>query len=390
MNAIPINRVKKEYKCGTQRAVEPKKTLDKIRPLMEEIGVVDVFETTDNDRTKIPVFSAIRPAAAWGGTKINYGKGVTSDEAKASAMMEAIERFSAEYRGERMEFASYEQLGLTKALDPKELILPREMQIGEETHWILAWDLLGETEMYVPANAVYHPYDPLGMAQQLFRSDANGLAAGNVREEAILHAIYEVIERDALSCAEKNRFLGKRLVIDKSGPLSNLFNKFEDQGIIIHLWYIDGKTGVHTVAAAADDEKTKDPQMLVIGSGSHLSPEIAAFRALTEVAQRRGRNIRGDIENKSRVAIVEKAGYERLKRINRIWFEEAKDEVKLSEIPDKSTDFLDEDLKIILKDLEEHTDSVFVADLSKTEIPVVRVIIPGFEVSYTDSSRRKK
>lgn len=390
MNAIPINRVKKEYKCGTQRAVEPKKTLDKIRPLMEEIGVVDVFETTDNDRTKIPVFSAIRPAAAWGGTKINYGKGVTSDEAKASAMMEAIERFSAEYRGERMEFSSYEQLGLTKALDPKELILPREMQIGEETHWILAWDLLGETEMYVPANAVYHPYDPLGMAQQLFRSDANGLAAGNVREEAILHAIYEVIERDALSCAEKNRFLGKRLVIDTEGPLLNLLNKFEDQGIIIHLWYIDGKTGVHTVAAAADDELTKDPQMLVIGSGSHLSPEIAAFRALTEVAQRRGRNIRGDIENKSRVAIVEKAGYERLKRINRIWFEEAKDEVKLSEIPDKSTDFLDEDLKIILKDLEEHTDSVFVADLSKTEIPVVRVIIPGFEVSYTDSSRRKK
>ncbi|MDD4127625.1 MAG: YcaO-related McrA-glycine thioamidation protein [Methanomicrobium sp.] len=390
MTVIPITKVKKEYMTGSHRAIDPKKTLERIKTLMQDIGVTEILDITNLDRTGVPVFSAIRPNAAWGGTKVNSGKGIFPVDAEVSAMMEAIERFSAEYRGERMEFSSYEHLGLTKALDPMELILPREMQVGEETHWVLACDILGETQMYIPANAVFHPYDPLGMAQQLFRSDTNGLAAGNVMEEAILHAMYEVIERDALSCAEKNRSLGRKLIIDTDGPLKELLNKFEDNGIKIHLWYVDGKTNVHTVAAAADDTITKDPQMLVTGSGSHLSPEIAVYRALTEVAQRRARNIRGDSENKSRVAIVEKAGYDRLKRINRIWFEECKDEIKLSEIADRSTDYLDEDIKIILKNLENHTDSVFVYDLSKTEIPVVRVVIPGFEVSYTDSSRRAK
>ncbi|MDD4300205.1 MAG: YcaO-related McrA-glycine thioamidation protein [Methanomicrobium sp.] len=390
MSKIQIGRVRKEYKKGTHRSVDPKKTLENIKPVIQDIGVADFFEMTEIDRINIPAYCSVRPKAAWGGTKVTAGTAISSDEAKVSALMGAVERYSAEYRGESMEFSSYEQLGLTQALDPKELILPREMEIGEQTHWVLAWDLLGENEIYVPANAVFHPYDPLGMAQQLFRSDSNGLAAGNTIEEAVLHAIYEVIEKDALSCAEKNRSLGRRLVIDTQGPLFDLYKKFEENGIDIRLWYIDGKTGVHTVAAAADDTETKDPQMLVTGSGSNLCPETAAIHALTEVAQRRCRNIRSDSENKSRIAIVEKAGYDRLKRINKIWFEETAAEIKISQLPDRSTDYFDEDIKIVLEDLLEHTDSVFVYDLSKTKIPVVRVVIPGFEVSYTDSSRRKK
>jgi ribosomal protein S12 methylthiotransferase accessory factor YcaO len=34
-----------------------------------------------------------------------------------------------------------------------------------------------------------------------------------------------------------------------------------------------------TVAAAADDTVTRDPAMIVIGSGTHAGPEIAALRA---------------------------------------------------------------------------------------------------------------
>ncbi|MBN2733780.1 MAG: YcaO-related McrA-glycine thioamidation protein [Methanomicrobiaceae archaeon] len=389
MTVIPINKVKKEYLTGTHRAVEPQKTLERIRPLMNEIGVAEITDLTDIDRLGIPIYSAIRPGAKWGGTRIHMGKGILPVLAEVSAMMGAIERFSAEYRGERMEFAGYEQMGLTKALDPRELILPQEPEIGEEIHWLPAWDILNEFELYIPANAVFHPYDPLGNARHLFRSDTNGLAAGNVMEEAILHGIYEVIERDSLSNAEKIHTLGRRLIIDREGPLLDLVRTFENAGIKIHLWYLHGKTGIHTVAAAADDTVAKDPAFLLMGSGTHLNPGIAAFRALTEVAQSRGSTIKGYRENDNRRMILEKAGYERLKRINRMWFEEAEDEINLSDIPDKSTDYIDEDIRVILKELKGHTDHVFVYDLSKTEIPVVRVVIPGFEVSYVDSSRKK-
>lgn len=389
MTVIPINRVKKEYFNGTHRADKPENTLKRIKPLMEKTGVIEISDITGLDRLNIPVYSAIRPNAARGGTKVHSGKGLSAADAGISLMMEAIERFSAEYRGERMEFSSYEQLGLTKALDPRDLILPREPEMGEQMHWLPAWDILNECEIFIPANAVFHPYDPIGMAQQLFRSDTNGLAAGNVMEEAVLHAIYEVIERDALSCAEKNRSLGRKLIIDKEGPLLDLLRAFKDNGVIIHLWYLNGKTGVHTVAAAADDTVTKEPGLLVTGSGTHLNPGIAAFRALTEIAQNRGSWIKGDRENENRRAILERAGYERLKKINKMWFSESRDEISLSEIPDRSTDYIDEDIKTVLEDLKGHAEHVFVCDLSKTEIPVVRVVIPGLEISYMDPTRKK-
>ena len=58
--------------------------------------------------------------------------------------------------------------------------------------------------VFVPANAVYHPYIPERIAR-LFQSNTNGLASGNILEEAIFHGIMEVVERDAWSIFESKR-----------------------------------------------------------------------------------------------------------------------------------------------------------------------------------------
>lgn len=231
------------------------------------------------------------------------------------------------------------------------------------------------------------------MAFPLFRSDTNGLASGNVIEEAILHALFEVIERDALSVADQKRDLGRRLVIGKECAAREVLDRFEENGIDIHLWLLEGKTGVPpTVAAAADDTVTKDPAMLVIGSGTHLSPpEIAALRALTEVAQSRGSYLQGGRNDPpQREMIIRKAGYERLKRINRMWFDDA-DAVDIADVPpDASTRRFDTDIRQVLEEVAPpHTDRVCVCDLSRTAVPVVRVVVPGFEVSYMDPDRKR-
>ena len=49
--------------------------------------------------------------------------------------------------------------------------------------------------VWVPSSAVYFYRRPL-----LFETNSNGLASGNTRAEARLHAMYELIERDAM-CA---------------------------------------------------------------------------------------------------------------------------------------------------------------------------------------------
>lgn len=386
--AITIRPVEKLYFDGTHRSRSPEETHAAVEPLMPEIGVTEIIDVTPLDRIGIPVFAAVRPGAARGAVRVHAGKGKEPIHARVSAMMEALERYCAEYRGDRMEYATYEEIGPGRAMHPEDLLLPRELKQGEKVHWTPGWDILNDEEIYLPSNAVFHPYDSLGMAFPLFRSDTNGLASGNVIEEAILHALFEVIERDALSTADAQRDLGRRLVIEKECAAREVFDRFEENGIAIHLWLLEGKTGVPTVAAAADDTVTKDPAMLVIGSGTHLSPEIAALRALTEVAQSRGSYLQGGRTDPQREMIIRKAGYERLKRINRMWFADA-DAVEIAEIPDASTRRFDTDIRQVLEEVAVHTDRVCVCDLSRTAVPVVRVVVPGFEVSYMDPDRKR-
>ena len=386
--AIMIHPVEKLYFDGTHRSRSPEETYAAVEPLMAEIGVTEIVDVTPLDRVGIPVFTAVRPGAARGAARVHAGKGKEPIHARVSAMMEALERYCAEYRGDRMEYATYEEIGPGRAVHPEDLFVPRKLEQGEKLHWTPVWDILNDEEAYVPSNAVFHPYDSLGMAVPLFRSDSNGLASGNVMEEAILHALFEVIERDALSLAEQRRDLGHRLTIGNDCAAQEVLDRFEENGIEIHLWLLDGKTGIPTVAAAADDTVTRDPAMIVIGSGTHACPEIAALRALTEVAQSRGSYLQGGRTDPQREMVIRKAGYERLKRINRMWFADA-EAVDIRDIPDVSTNRFDLDIERALQEISPYADRVCVCDLSRTPVPVVRVVVPGFEVSYMDPDRKR-
>ena len=386
--AIMIHPVEKLYFDGTHRSRSPEETYAAVEPLMAEIGVTEIVDVTPLDRLGIPVFTAVRPGAARGAARVHAGKGKEPIHARVSAMMEALERYCAEYRGDRMEYATYEEIGPGRAVHPEDLFVPRKLEQGEKLHWTPVWDILNDEEAYVPSNAVFHPYDSLGMAVPLFRSDSNGLASGNVMEEAILHALFEVIERDALSLAEQRHDLGHRLTIGNDCAAREVLGRFEENGIEIHLWLLDGKTGIPTVAAAADDTVTRDPAMIVIGSGTHACPEIAALRALTEVAQSRGSYLQGGRTDPQREMVIRKAGYERLKRINRMWFADA-EAVDIRDIPDVSTNRFDLDIERALQEISPYADRVCVCDLSRTPVPVVRVVVPGFEVSYMDPDRKR-
>jgi ribosomal protein S12 methylthiotransferase accessory factor len=384
-----LRHVQKQYVDGTHRAKSPEETLAIAEPLMETIGVEEVIDITEADRLGIPCFSAFRPRAAWGGVRYHGGKGKDPLEAKVSAMMEAIERYSGEYRRDSMEFASYEEIGVHRALNPEDLILPRPLQPGEKLHWSLCYDLANQEEISVPSNAVFHPYDTLGMTLPLFQSDPNGLACGNVREEAILHGLLEVIDRDAMSRAGRKRSMGRRLDIDLDCPAKEFRQRFESAGIEIHLWLLDGLTGIPTVAAAGDDTVTRDPALLLVGSGTHPDPAIAALRALTDLALRRATRLHGERDYPGRDALLQKAGYERLKRMNHEWFV-SRPAVPLSSLNNVSTPFIDDDIRVLLEGLKLHAHRVCVYDLSRTPFPVVRVIVPGLEVSYVNPGRIRK
>ena len=91
-----LSEVPVKYFGCTHRAISPEETIKMVKDKLKAAGVTRIAEITHLDRVGIPVYSAIRPSAAEGAVSIYAGKGATKDQAKASAMMEAFERYSAE------------------------------------------------------------------------------------------------------------------------------------------------------------------------------------------------------------------------------------------------------------------------------------------------------
>ncbi len=400
MPEIKIDR-SLSYLEGTQRVYDEATTLEKTKDQIKKIGVTRIADITNLDRLGIPIFSAIRPSAAKGAISIYSGKGSTDQRARISAIMESFERCLAERPGLNANIASnisapalVESYATAREnhniLDPKELLLPQAYIPQSLMEWVGAYDLMNKEEIFVSANAVYHPYDAPGQCQKFFPSNTNGLASGNVLEEAILHGLLEVIERDAISTAQFSRSLGKEIVLtEEDGYLYELAKKFKDAGIELKVWLVPSDTGIPTVIAATDDVKLKDPALLVMGAGSHLKPEIAVARAITEAAQSRVVQIQGAREDTDREGFIRSVGYDRMKRLNWFWFEEG-EKISLSDVQDLSGKSPAENIDVILEKLKGIAERVLVIDLSREEVPVpvVRVIIPGFELFTIDRDRK--
>lgn len=391
------------YFSCTHRAIEPSKTIAECKNKLKVAGITRITDITHLDRIGIPVFSAIRPTAQDGGVSIYAGKGAKKDQAKASAMMEGFERYSAEKQSiddENSKLATLSEMDGEKFIHPDDLIISNEVKSLDfekerKIEWTLTKDIITENDYYIPSNAIFHPYIPKDAknTSAIFKGNTNGLASGNVLEEAVLHGMLEVIERDAWSIFELTKKNKKCINIDNiENPLINeLLEKFKKESINIKLMDLTADIDIPTIAATADDTILKDPALLTLGIGTHLNPEIAVLRALTEVAQSRATQIHGTREDTSRAVLMRKAGYERMKKINKHYFEEENNVIiDLSDIEDKSTDSLKKDIEITTNELKRNNiDKILFKNLTRKEIGinVVRVIIPGTENFSIDPDR---
>lgn len=376
------------------RMMPPEETLARVLPLLGTAGLGQPEDITSKDDIGIPVFSVDRQETALGKPKYYNGKGVTREQAEASAVMESIERYSAEPRDDdEIVYGTYEQAcDVMATVNPADLVLPiwaLDNMRGAEIAWTEAWDLLRGESVWVPACAVFYPYYP-DTDLQLFKYHTNGLASGNTMEEAVLHATFELIERDAWSIAEYRNVPAQDVEVDPESLPGQLIARFAEHGVEVHLKNLTCDTGVATIGAAADDVATKDPEMLTIGVGTHLNPEIAAVRAITEVAQSRATHRDGKKINAQLQRATVEMGYERVKELNRLWFADGASSIRLSDMPDESTDDVLDDIEVVLgKLVDAGFDRVIAKDLTRPElgVPVVRMIIPGMEVWTMDADR---
>jgi putative methanogenesis marker protein 1 len=386
---MQLHSCKKAYNNETQRAIPLEETLRRIEPKVPAAGITRVADITNLDRIGIPVFSCIRPTADDGAITVYNGKGATVEESRISAIMEGIERYSAEAHDRVIRTALYQELnGREPVLNPEDLILPEGAVLDRYMSWYQGYDIVNNETLWVPAFAVFHPVPP--RHRGVFRTNTNGLASGNTIEEAVFHALSEIIERDAWSLVESTRQTGPAVVGIDDPVINDMQKKFADAQVEVTIRDITSDIGIPTIAAVADDVLLKDPSLLTIGIGTHTSARIAVMRALTEVAQSRLTQIHGAREDTTIADLRKKMGYERAKRINGYWYRD-NGTVDYATIPSSDTDDFLKDINNIIAALaKKGLDRVIVVDLTREEIdiPVVRVIVPGLEVFAMDPERR--
>ena len=236
------------------------------------------------------------------------GKGTTDLAAKVSAVCEAIERYSGVWRGEsETHRARFGALG-SEAIHPNDLLCFSARQYAEREAWNRAhpshyhrvpepfdetldidwtpvWSLRHQRFRWVPSAYCWFGHPDL--ARSVFcSSDANGNAAGNTVEEAILQGFFELVERDAVACWWYNRV--RRPAVDLAS-----FGEPYTEALLDHyrahgreLWMLDltHDLGIPALAGVsrAIDRPSED---IVLGFGAHFDPRIAMLRALTEVNQ---------------------------------------------------------------------------------------------------------
>ena len=405
---------------GTSRTRPAQETLLKVVPLSKKIGVTRLADITDMDVLGIPNYSAVLPGTEdyiW----VYSGKGPTREHAMASALMESIERYSSLPAGGRRDFvrASYDELSKTcNVMHTDEIVEPVRFEYHNDMlmDFLPGFDIADNNrEVMVPASIALFRYNPPAPAVNPFSFfHTNGLASGNVMEEAVCHSLCEVIERDAMSIAElrasaipfhvlrtivhslnaagiqvpvvqSDRFVDDPGIfpdIDISGidftPVQNVLARFEKAGIPLIIKDITSDIGIPTFNASSIEWVTHDYGYLAEGHGTHPDARIALLRAITEVSQTRAANIQGARDDLRKIRYGENNTDDK-----RAWqFMPSTRKIKFSEVKTYFHEDILDDVKLILSRLKAvGLGRAVIVDLTNPDldVPVVRAIVPGLE-----------
>jgi ribosomal protein S12 methylthiotransferase accessory factor len=391
MSAIILKSCPKVYILETHRSKTPESTLQFVQRIRETVEMKSFREATEVDRIGISVFTCdrVRPD---GSRTSHTGKGVTPIQAQVSITMESIERYCSEFRDEYREKlirGSYSRLKSSfEILDPREMILApgSDYRDDREIFWISGCDLLREKEILVPACAVYHPFhlDEISVIS----THTNGIAAGNSFEEAIIHGLAELIERDSWSLAlYAGAYSDSLFIEDDPGNrfILDVVRKFDEAGIEIVAKDITSDIGVPVVGAFSKDLVHRS-MVPINGFGAHLDPRVAMVRAVLEIATTRALFIQQyGIEGMCRaVPYLQGDGEEEDPRFYAFRHKSLKD----LEIGYDADILMDVRAMMARLEARGH-DRVIAVDLTRPDIgiPTVRMIVPGLEVYCFDRAR---
>ncbi|GGU43004.1 YcaO-like family protein [Streptomyces violascens] len=273
------------YLDGTVRARLPHETWTMLVPLLPRYGITRVARLTRLDYLGMPVWTAIRPASQT--LTATQGKGASDDLARISAVMEGIELWHAGQPLRTVRRAPAAGLDLPYPLTALPVRTTAPGVENLQLDWVAGTGVLSRRHVLVPLGLVQRTAARPMWEPDLFRTSSTGLACGNSRDEALLHAMYEVIERDALFTDDLASGAGRTLIdpATVADPYCRrLLLYLLGAGVTVELVSVDNGYAVPVCMAYLWSE---DYPVTFAGTGCHAEPHIALSRAITEAAQSR-------------------------------------------------------------------------------------------------------
>jgi oxazoline/thiazoline synthase len=237
----------------------------------------------------------------------SFGKGSTAEQGEASALMEAIERYSGIFQGDEIRVRRrLTDFPSGDAIPPNDVLLFSDAQLrrdqasmfaqdvtptpapfdpSTEVEWSPVWSLRDGRFKYLPTSLLYffHRTDAGGGE---IHADSNGCAAGNTLEEAIVQGFLELVERDSYAIWWYNELQRAEVDLGRFNDpyVRDLQIQLAETGR--RLWVLDITSDLGIPSFVAMSHAVENAQDFVeYGSGSHFDPRIALLRALTELNQ---------------------------------------------------------------------------------------------------------
>lgn len=263
-----------------------------LQPVLAHVGVTRVADVTWLDDVGIPCAQAIRPQART--LSVAQGKGLSRLDALTAAAMEAIELWHAEnlVQTTRATVRSVApQLGYP--LGSLRVRPTGPPNLDAVVDWTPASELTTGRDTLVPTELVRldSVIDDKWVVPY-FEASSNGLASAATRDAAVLHALCEVVERDALAQGPSSRLsMDIRKLPAAASTLADLLTR---PGHQLSVDRLIARVQVPTFAVSLTCD---DFPIRFVGSATHVDTDAALCAALAEVAQARVAYIAGTRED---------------------------------------------------------------------------------------------
>ncbi len=306
------------HNSGGLRSVPPEETVRRYRHLISPLSgvVTQLTRITDEADPWLTVHWAGSNLAVRTDSLISLrsslrtkssGKGATPEQSEASALCEAVERYSGSFHGDEIarrgrfvDFADgeaihpkeiqhfsdrqYENAAAINARNFRFYYVPQRFDPTVEKDWTPVWSLTAGRHRWLPTEMLYFA-KPGGQVVHC-PPDSNGCAAGNTLEEAILQGFFELVERDAFACWWYNRVSLPELDLDSfdDAYLSAARDYYRTHNR--EMWVLDATVDLGIPVFVAVSRRTdKEAEDILYSAGAHLDPHIAALRAVCELNQ---------------------------------------------------------------------------------------------------------